>query len=238
MPRIARTVAMALGLAGGLSASQGPEFAQQYRQRLGGAIDELRRVVARFESDARAVGETRDGALRRLGANADELARRQGEAARGPWSAWSAWKTSAAPWSKRAPSTDAGSGAPGRPRAAARGVRDYRPGLQMTEEGLFAGAPPLRPCSGAAPCSSAASDAQAFARRRPRLNGAPTRCPWRSRGGPETGQRARPRFACPPTPSSSAGGASGEPRTPAGEARSPAAPTPLGSSGRASLARG
>src|SRR5918997_1279123 len=38
MPRIARTMAAALGLVGGVVASQGPEFAQQYRQRLGGAI--------------------------------------------------------------------------------------------------------------------------------------------------------------------------------------------------------
>ena len=82
MGRIARTVAMALGLCGGLLASQGPEFTQQYRQRLGGAIDELRRVVARFDADAGAVGRDREGALRRLGENADDLARRQGEAMR------------------------------------------------------------------------------------------------------------------------------------------------------------
>ena len=39
MPRIARTTAVTLGLFGGVAASHGPQFAQQYRKRLGGAID-------------------------------------------------------------------------------------------------------------------------------------------------------------------------------------------------------
>ena len=58
MPRIARTVGLAFGLLGGLVASQAPEFGQQYRQRLGGAIDELNRVVARFDEDARRPGRS------------------------------------------------------------------------------------------------------------------------------------------------------------------------------------
>ncbi len=82
MPSPARIVAFGLGLAGALTASQAPEFAQQYRQRLGGAIDELRTVAARFERDAQAVGESRDRALDRLAGNPDELARRQGEGMR------------------------------------------------------------------------------------------------------------------------------------------------------------
>lgn len=82
MPGPARIVAFGLGLGGALCLSQGPEYAQQYRQRLGGAIDELRLVAGRFEADARAVGETREGALGRLAGNPDELARRQGESMR------------------------------------------------------------------------------------------------------------------------------------------------------------
>jgi Protein of unknown function (DUF2937) len=80
MPRIARTMAAALGLVGGVVASQGPEFAQQYRQRLGGAIDELRRVVQRFEADASANTQSREGAVDRLKTNPDNLVSRQGEA--------------------------------------------------------------------------------------------------------------------------------------------------------------
>jgi hypothetical protein len=82
MPRIARTMAAALGLVGGVVASQGPEFAQQYRQRLGGAIDELRRVVQRFEADAGANGHNREGAVDRLKTNPDNLVSRQGDAMR------------------------------------------------------------------------------------------------------------------------------------------------------------
>ena len=55
-----------------LVASQGPEFSQQYRQRLGGGIDELRQVVGRFDADARAHGETRRCAIARLRANPDD----------------------------------------------------------------------------------------------------------------------------------------------------------------------
>lgn len=80
MSRIVRIVAFGLGLLGAGTASQGPEFSQQYRQRIGGAIDELRRVVERFDHDAQASGENRDSAIARLRANADELASRQGTA--------------------------------------------------------------------------------------------------------------------------------------------------------------
>jgi hypothetical protein len=82
MPRIARTMAAAVGLLGGVAASQGPEFAQQYRQRLGGAIDELRRVVQRFDTDASANGHSREGAVDRLRTNPDNLVSRQGDAMR------------------------------------------------------------------------------------------------------------------------------------------------------------
>jgi Protein of unknown function (DUF2937) len=83
LPRILRIVAFGLGLLGGVTASQGPEYAQQYRQRLGGAIDELRRVVERFDQDARLNGETQEGAIARLRGNPDDLASRQGAAMQG-----------------------------------------------------------------------------------------------------------------------------------------------------------
>lgn len=53
-------VLVALGVA---VASQAPEFAQQYRQRLGGAVDELARVVAAFDADAARNGLARREAL-------------------------------------------------------------------------------------------------------------------------------------------------------------------------------
>jgi hypothetical protein len=80
LPRITRIVAFGFGLLGGIVASQGPEYSQQYRQRLGGAIDELRQIVTRFDADAQANGENRDSAIARLRGNADDLASRQGAA--------------------------------------------------------------------------------------------------------------------------------------------------------------
>lgn len=81
MFRVFRTLGLALGLLGGVIAAQAPEFAQQYAQRLGGAVDELRRQVAVLESDAQASGTTRDGAVDRLRTNPDQLVARRGEAA-------------------------------------------------------------------------------------------------------------------------------------------------------------
>ncbi|WP_293856273.1 DUF2937 family protein [uncultured Alsobacter sp.] len=75
-----RTLGLATGLLGAVLGSQLPEFAQQYRQRLGGALDELRPVVERFDTEARNEGLDRPAALRRLSDNADALARRRGEA--------------------------------------------------------------------------------------------------------------------------------------------------------------
>ncbi|WP_210496712.1 DUF2937 family protein [Microvirga antarctica] len=83
MSRIIRISAVGCGLLGAVVASQGPEFSQQYRQRLGGGIDELRQVVTRFNADARASGETSQTAILRLRANTDTLASRQGVAMQG-----------------------------------------------------------------------------------------------------------------------------------------------------------
>src|SRR5437762_10501929 len=72
-----RTIAIGLGIFGALVASQLPEFTQQYRQRLGGAIDELDRVVARFDADAAVNTLTRNDALARLAQSSDDLVRRR-----------------------------------------------------------------------------------------------------------------------------------------------------------------
>ncbi|GAA3091474.1 hypothetical protein GCM10010520_41980 [Rhizobium viscosum] len=52
MGQIGRAVTLAVGLAGGTLFSQAPEFAQQYRQRIGGAIDELKVIVDDFTKQA------------------------------------------------------------------------------------------------------------------------------------------------------------------------------------------
>lgn len=63
---ILRALTLAGGISGAAGLSQFPEFSQQYAQRLGGAVDELSRVVADFDADAAGVGLTRQEALEDL----------------------------------------------------------------------------------------------------------------------------------------------------------------------------
>ncbi|HWA43981.1 MAG TPA: DUF2937 family protein [Hypericibacter adhaerens] len=68
-----RTLALVGGLALGLCFSQFPEYAQQYEQRLGGAVDELRAVVDNFDRDATRFGLTRQQALARFAVSPDQF---------------------------------------------------------------------------------------------------------------------------------------------------------------------
>ena len=58
-----RIVTIVIGLICGGVLSQFPEFAQQYEQRLGGAVDELTRMVAEFDASATRAGMDRETAL-------------------------------------------------------------------------------------------------------------------------------------------------------------------------------
>ncbi|MBI2814860.1 MAG: DUF2937 family protein [Opitutae bacterium] len=51
--------------------SQGPEFMQQYLQRLGGHLDEARRQLAIFQSTAAQAGAALEQFIRQTGANSD-----------------------------------------------------------------------------------------------------------------------------------------------------------------------
>lgn len=75
---IGKLLTGALVMTGGLTFSQVPEFAQQYRQRIGGAVDELRTFVERFDADAASEHLTREAALQRHLTSADELFRKRG----------------------------------------------------------------------------------------------------------------------------------------------------------------
>jgi Protein of unknown function (DUF2937) len=77
---IARTLAFALGVFGAFGASQLPEFAQQYRQRLGGALDELTAIVQRFDQDAARLNLDREQGIARLRAAPDAFSRQRAEA--------------------------------------------------------------------------------------------------------------------------------------------------------------
>jgi hypothetical protein len=66
-----RTLAALGGLGLAVAFSQFPEYAQQYEQRLGGAVNELRIIVADFDSDAQKFGLSRDAALQHYAASPD-----------------------------------------------------------------------------------------------------------------------------------------------------------------------
>jgi hypothetical protein len=136
-----RIVAFGLGLLGGITASQGPEFAQQYRQRLGGAIDELRQVIQRFDADAQASGETRESAIARLRSNADDFVSRQGAAMQANAERLGRLEThretmmQAGPFARVALMVRDGD------RDLMQAVyRDFEPALPVTEEGLLSSA--------------------------------------------------------------------------------------------------
>ena len=74
-----RRLALAIAVLAGLLGSQGPEFAQQYRQRLGGALEELNRIVSKFNGEVQRQNLSRAEALKRLEDNTDPLARERGE---------------------------------------------------------------------------------------------------------------------------------------------------------------
>ncbi len=80
---LARRLAVAIGLLLAVVFSQAPEVVQQYRQRLGGAIDELNRAIALFDAEAQAQALSRDAGIDRLRANADPLVRARGIDIRG-----------------------------------------------------------------------------------------------------------------------------------------------------------
>jgi len=75
---VSRIINIAGGVVLAAGASQFPEFSQQYVQRLGGAVDELSKIVAAFDASAQAVDLTREEALLEL-SGTEFLERRQAD---------------------------------------------------------------------------------------------------------------------------------------------------------------
>jgi hypothetical protein len=75
---IARFLALGAGLFGGIVLSQAPEMTQQYGQRIGGALDELRVIVENFDQQAAQNKIDRDKALTLYGASGEPFLRSQG----------------------------------------------------------------------------------------------------------------------------------------------------------------
>ena len=79
---LGRMLTMAVALCGGILFSQAPEFTQQYRQRLGGALDELKILISEFDAQANDSGLDRQEALNIYAASSEAFLRNQGEAMR------------------------------------------------------------------------------------------------------------------------------------------------------------
>lgn len=136
---ILRILTLAGGLAGAAGVSQFPEYSQQYLQRLGGAVDELSRVVADFDASAAAEGLSREAALAQM-VGTDFVERRRQDMTRtiarhDRLDADLAALRGASPLARAAQPhrfTD--------PEIAARAWDEFRPAVPVTAEGLiFAG---------------------------------------------------------------------------------------------------
>ncbi|WP_328769147.1 DUF2937 family protein [Devosia sediminis] len=75
-----RLIAGCGGLALAVTLSQFPEYAQQYTQRLGGAVDELRVITEDFDRSAAEGGLDRQGALARYSISEDAFLADRGTA--------------------------------------------------------------------------------------------------------------------------------------------------------------
>jgi septal ring factor EnvC (AmiA/AmiB activator) len=75
----ARRIAALIGLFFAVIASQLPEYAQQYRQRLGGALDELTAFIERFDAEAVQSGMSEEQAIAHLQRSDDRLVQQRGD---------------------------------------------------------------------------------------------------------------------------------------------------------------
>ncbi len=82
MLMLGRMLTMAMALLGGIFFSQAPEFAQQYRQRIGGALDELKIIISEFDAQANHHGLDRQAAINIYSRSPETFLRNQGEAMR------------------------------------------------------------------------------------------------------------------------------------------------------------
>ena len=73
-----KTITIASAVMGLAVFSQAPEFAQQYHQRIGGAVDELKTVVLDFDADAANSQLSRDEALNKLNVSKEQFAQDRG----------------------------------------------------------------------------------------------------------------------------------------------------------------
>jgi hypothetical protein len=77
---ILRRLVLFFALLFGTAMTQLPEYVEQYRQRLGGAIDELTKVVTDFDGNSQQHGLSEQQGIERLRANPDHFVQQTGTA--------------------------------------------------------------------------------------------------------------------------------------------------------------
>lgn len=132
-----RSLSIVGGLALALVLSQFPEYAQQYTQRLGGAVDELRVIADEFEEAATEAGLSREAALERYAVAGDTFIEGRGRSMAQTIARYETLSTALAEirgqtgWDRFASlprylDTDIG----------ARTLEDFRPAVPVTIEGF------------------------------------------------------------------------------------------------------
>jgi hypothetical protein len=133
---ILRALAVSAGLLGAAGASQFPEFSQQYRQRLGGAVDELALIVVQFDIDAAVVGLDRETALAQL-ATGGVFGARRAETLRGTFARYNRLREDLAALEGAGPFERARMAPAVMDREIARRtLSDYVPAMPLSLEGL------------------------------------------------------------------------------------------------------
>lgn len=136
---VLRRIVFFLAIVMGIVASQVPEFAQQYRQRLGGAIDELTRVLGEFDADAARMNLTREAGIDRLLGNADTFVRQRGEQVRADVERVARLGRQLDAYAEAGPFWRLGVFARQyEPEIARRAAENFEPAVPVTSEGLFA----------------------------------------------------------------------------------------------------
>jgi hypothetical protein len=135
----ARRIAALIGLFMAIIASQLPEYAQQYRQRLGGAIDELNTLIERFNSEAAKSGMNEDQGITHLQQSDDRFVQQRGDHMRDTIMRRDRLARQSDDFAKAGPV--------GRilvlaedfdPKIASRAYQAYEPAVPTTSEGLIA----------------------------------------------------------------------------------------------------
>jgi len=135
-----RRIAALIALFFAIAASQLPEYAQQYRQRLGGAIDELNTLIERFNSEAAKSGMNEEQGITHLQQSDDRFVQQRGDQMRDTIMRRDRLEKQAQDFAKAGPV--------GRilvlaedfdPKIAARAYQAYEPAVPTTSEGLIAG---------------------------------------------------------------------------------------------------